>query len=86
MNAIPSTPPTSSVETFFTSLESTLPPVFSREEAARHLGGILTAKTLNNIDCLGNGPEVRVRIGKKIGYERTNFVNWLRGYRPQNGA
>ena len=35
---------------FFTNLKSALPPVFTREEAAKHLGGLLSAKTLNNID------------------------------------
>lgn len=65
---------------FFTNLKSALPPVFTREEAARHLGGLLSAKTLNNIDYKGEGPEVRVRVGKKIGYERETFVQWLRQY------
>ena len=69
-----------STEIFFTKLESALPPVFTREEAARHLGGLLSAKTLNKIDYKGEGPEVRVRVGKKIGYERETFVQWLRQY------
>ena len=65
---------------FFTNLKSALPSVFTREEAAKHLGGLLSAKTLNNIDYMGEGPEVRVRVGKKIGYERETFVQWLRQY------
>ena len=65
---------------FFTNLKSALPPVFTREEAAKHLGGLLSAKTLNNIDYKGEGPEVRVRVGKKIGYGSETFVRWLREY------
>ena len=72
-----------STEIFFTKLESALPPVFTREEAARHLGGLLSAKTLNNIDYKGEGPEVRVRVGKRLamsvrhlfsGYDNMVFI------------
>ena len=28
---------------------------------------------------LGTGPAVKVKIGKKIGYERDSFIRWLRG-------
>lgn len=73
-------------ELFFSRLESSLPPVFTREEAARHMGGLLSAKTLNNIDYRGEGPEVRVRVGKKVGYERETFVQWLRQYRSHEGG
>lgn len=73
-------------EFFFSRLESSLPPVFTREEAARHMGGLLSAKTLNNIDYRGEGPEVRVRVGKKVGYERETFVHWLRQYRNPEGG
>lgn len=72
---------TAPADVFFSKLEASLPPVFSRELAAKHLGGILTAKTLNNIDYRGEGPETRVRIGKKVGYEKETFVRWLRQYR-----
>lgn len=70
-----------SKETFFAKLSDALPPVFSREEAARHLGGILKAKTLANIDFLGEGPSVKVRIGKKVGYEKNTFIEWLQNYK-----
>lgn len=65
-------------EAFFTALTQELPPVFSRETASRLMGGILTPKTLSNIDGLGNGPSVKVRLGKKIGYEKHSFIEWLR--------
>lgn len=65
---------------FFERLIETLPPIFCREEAARQLGGIFTARTLKNMDCRGDGPQVTARIGKKVAYERDSFVHWLREY------
>jgi hypothetical protein len=65
-------------EQFFTSLASSLPAVFTRETASKCMGGILSAKTLTNLDVAGNGPSVRVRIGNKVAYERDNFILWLR--------
>lgn len=61
------------------SLKDTLPPVFSREEAAKHLGGLICAKTLSNLDALGKGPSVKLRVGKKVAYERDSFLKWLNG-------
>lgn len=66
----------------FAQLEAALPPIFTREEAAKHMGGLFKAKTLNNIDSRGDGPTIRVRVGKKVAYERHSFVQWLRNYRP----
>lgn len=68
-------------EIVFNKLEQALPPVFSREEAARHLGGVLKAKTLSNIDADGKGPPVKIRIGKKVAYERGSFLRWLKQYK-----
>ena len=42
--------------TVFEQLEKNLPPIFSREEAARQMGGLIRAKTLSNLDATGNGP------------------------------
>lgn len=67
-------------EYLFSKLRESLPPVFSREEAAKQLGGILKAATLRNIDMRGEGPKCRVRIGKKIAYERDDFIDWLQRY------
>lgn len=63
---------------FFTALKSELPPVFSRETASKCMGGILTPKAMSNADASGTGPAVRVRIGKKVGYERDSFIRWLK--------
>ncbi len=63
---------------FFDALEKELPPVFTRDVASKCMGGLLTPKTMSNADALGTGPSVRVRLGKKIAYERASFMHWLR--------
>ena len=63
---------------FFDALEKELPPVFTRNVASKCMGGLLSAKTMSNADAMGVGPSVRVRVGKKIAYERTSFMTWLR--------
>ena len=66
-------------EIFFDQLRKELPPVFTREFASEKIGRIFSAKSMSNADALGTGPAVKVRIGKKIGYERDSFLQWLRG-------
>ena len=65
-------------DSFFNALEKELPPVFTRDVASKCMGGLLTPKTMSNADALGTGPSIRVRLGKKIAYERTSFMHWLR--------
>lgn len=62
---------------FFAVLEKTLPAIFDRETASLALGGVLSPKTLSNADAQGTGPEVRMKLGKKIVYERESFLLWL---------
>jgi len=64
---------------FFTTLEKELPPIFTRQMAAQKTGGLISAKTLANLDSLERGPSVKVRVGTKVGYERASFLQWLRG-------
>ncbi len=63
---------------FFTAIEQALPPVFSRKKAAEVLGGLISAKTLSNLDALRTGPP-RVWLGSKVCYKREEFMLWLRG-------
>lgn len=62
---------------FLSSLKDSLPAIFTREEAAKQLGGLLCAKTLANFDARGLGPKLKQRIGKKVAYEREDFLAWL---------
>jgi hypothetical protein len=68
-------------EIAFEHLERVLPPIFCREEAARLLGGLFTANSLRNLDCENKGPQVKLKVGKKICYERESFLRWLKNYR-----
>lgn len=49
----------------------------AREEVDRFSGGMVTAKYLANLDCIGKGPEDRIRIGRKIAYPVASFIRWL---------
>ncbi len=62
----------------FVELNTELPPFVTREVAAQKLGGALTARTLSNLDAAGKGPR-KVRIGKKVCYPRSDFLEWLKG-------
>ena len=46
----------------------------TREFASEKIGRIFSAKSMSNADALGTGPTVKVKIGKKIGYERDSFI------------
>lgn len=63
---------------FFKAIEDNLPPVFSRQEASKVLGGLISPKTFANLDCSGKGPSVKIRTGSRVGYERASFMAWLR--------
>jgi hypothetical protein len=63
---------------FFTAIQNELPPVFTRQTASRAIGGLMSPKTLSNLDSLNQGPPVKVSIGNRIGYERESFIEWLK--------
>ncbi len=65
-------------DAFFSAIEHALPPVFSRKKAEEVLGGLISAKTLSNLDALRTGPP-KIRSGSKVGYDRAGFMLWLRG-------
>ncbi len=58
-------------------LRMELPPTFSRQFVASRLGGLITAKTLSNLDAKNEGPPHKISIGRKIAYERDDFLDWL---------
>ncbi len=54
------------------------PDCFSREKASELVGGVISPRSLANLDCLGLGPERRLRVGRKIVYTRESFVEWFK--------
>jgi hypothetical protein len=71
------------MKTILDSLRRELPPTFTRATAAKMLGGLFTAGTLANLDCLGKGPGGAL-IGHKMVYERDTFLAWIE--RRMNGG
>jgi hypothetical protein len=65
---------------FVEKISESLPPIFTRSVAVSNLGGLLGAKTLANIDNKGKGPTSKIRMGKKVLYERDSFIEWLKQY------
>jgi len=57
-------------------LAEKLPPIISRDHVEIHLGGIISPKSLANLDSLGKGPK-RMRIGRKVAYLTPDLLNWL---------
>ncbi|WP_457756064.1 hypothetical protein [Thermodesulfatator indicus] len=56
-----------------------LPPLFARKEVEKLLPGVISRRTLENLDSMGRGPK-GIGNGKKILYVREEFVAWLINY------
>ena len=55
------------------------PDFFTRRQAEKLTGGGIDARTLANLDCLGEGPSGRFRLGRKTVYLREPFIEWIKG-------
>jgi hypothetical protein len=53
-----------------------LPPMISRDHVEKILGGVISSKTLANLDSLGEGPK-RMRVGRKVVYLTKDLLDWL---------
>lgn len=53
-----------------------LPPVIARDHVEKLLGGIISSKSLANLDSLGEGPK-RMRVGRKVAYRTDDLLEWL---------
>lgn len=61
-----------------TALKSKWPSAFvARKDVARFTGGLISPGTVANADCVEEGPEGAIRIGRNIGYPVDSFVAWL---------
>jgi hypothetical protein len=68
----------SPVEAVLERLAQELPPIFDRSTAHSVTGGLANRRTLANLDSTGRGPAGAIRRGKRVYYERTAFLAWLR--------
>jgi len=60
----------------FSNLIPKLPPLISRDHVETLLGGVISCKTLANLDSLGEGPK-RMRMGRKVVYKTEDLLEWL---------
>ena len=51
----------------------------ARTETGVFSGGVLSPKTMANLDSQGLGPEGRISCGRKILYPVDNLISWMRG-------
>jgi len=49
----------------------------AREKVGEFTGGIITPKTLANLDATGEGPKGRITVGRKVAYPVGAFISWL---------
>jgi len=66
------------LEKIFENLARNAPKTLSRKKLHELTGGLLTEKTLANMDCEGTGIQPRFRMGGKIFYERDSAIAWLK--------
>jgi hypothetical protein len=60
----------------FSDLIPKLPVFIARDHVEEILGGIISSKTLANLDSLGAGPK-RMRMGRKVVYRTEALLEWL---------
>ena len=54
---------------------STLVP---RERIYEFSGGLINPRTMANLDSRGDGPEGRMRIGRKVVYPLDSVLDWIK--------
>ncbi len=68
----------SEVRNHFNELLQKWPSSFvARDKVPEFTGGCISSGRMANLDCLGEGPSQRIRIGRKVCYPVGPFVDWL---------
>lgn len=52
--------------------------IIARTEIKVFTGGLISPKYIANLDSKGDGPQGRIKSGRKTGYQKRSFVEWLR--------
>lgn len=52
-------------------------PYVAREKVGEFTGGILTPKTMANLDSLNLGVKGRIKVGRKVAYPTNELIAWL---------
>lgn len=57
-------------------LAKELPPLIARTEVGRLTGGLISPRTMANLDSKRLGPR-RLRLGRRVAYTRAAFIEFL---------
>lgn len=58
-------------------LRRELPVTFTRQYVCERLGGLISRKTLSNLDAMNKGPASKMNFGRRVSYDRDDFLRWL---------
>ena len=67
-----------SIEEIFNNLSRTAPEILTRKKIHELTGGLISVKTLANLDCEGDGIQPRLRIGGKVAYPKEAAIAFLK--------
>jgi len=66
------------IELSFSNLSEKFPAIITRKKIEELTGGLISAKSLANLDCEGSGITPRLRIGGKVAYPKDAAILWLK--------
>lgn len=49
----------------------------AREKVGEFSGGIISPKTIANLDATGEGPKGRITVGRKVAYPVDLLIAWM---------
>ena len=65
-------------EEFIGTLKENLPPIISRKELSKYLGGAVSTSLLRHADAKGEGPAVAWKIGDhSVVYRTDSLLEWI---------
>lgn len=67
-----------SIEKIFDNLSRTAPEILTRQKITELTGGLISSKTLANLDSENDGIQPRLRIGKKVCYPKEAVILFLK--------
>lgn len=57
--------------------------IVAREKVSEFTGGLISTGYIANLDCKGEGPD-SIRIGRKVCYPVSSFLEWLKNRAIKN--
>ena len=69
---------TAEEQDFILTLKENLPPIISRKELTKYLGGVVSQSLLRHADAKGQGPEISWKIGEhSVAYKTESLLEWI---------